>query len=663
MRPGSCGLDSSMMPVRRATTIVAFLLAAATALPARAQTSGPALTPKEAKRKEAAEHYMRARLFAQDTEFEQAVKEFRKAVDLDPEDGALRREYGELLRDIPIYPEAEREARKAVELTPGSAGAHRLLGQVLLATAKDKPRVEEAAAELRKATELGPPDPQGAVALAQASIRLDKPKDAVAALEAVAERAPGPSFYLLYGEALERDGQFEKAEDVYRSLLRMDPENRAASMGLLRVYDRSKQFDKEAALLESFMKGQPGNLAAKTQYATVLLRARRFPESKKAFEQVLAADPGNRDALRMYAALLSETRETDKADETLRKLQSLEPDDPEVAYRRAMNFLEARRLPEAEQVLEDLKKTLATKKTDGSEAGQIDGQLAYIAYLKKDYARATALLTPRLKDGDGVNPQAFNLLEQIARDQEDWAGGLSIAREATSGPGKKTPNVRATYAEFLLRSAAAGDKAEGEKILAALAAEDKPGVLAAADAWQRLDQYGRAADAARAGLQSAPDDPELLFRLAASLERDKKIGESEVAFEKLLKVRPDHAPGMNYLGYMWADRGENLPRALELIRKAVDLEPSNGAYLDSLGWVYYRLDKLDKAEENLVAAATLNPDDATVEEHLGDLWDRKGDVRKGRESWKRALTLKPEPDVKHRLEEKLRKTQSLDAKK
>jgi tetratricopeptide (TPR) repeat protein len=546
---------------------------------------------------------------------------------------------------------------------PSSAGAHRLLGQVLLATAKDKTRAEEAAAELKKSAELGPPDPQGAVALAQAYLRLEKPKEAVAALEAVVERAHGASFLLLYGEALERDGQTAKAEEIYKTLLKQDPENRAASVGLMRVYDRSRQFDKEASLLESFVKGQPGNLAARTQYATVLLRARRFPESRKAFEQVLAADPGNREALRMYAALLSETRETDRADEILRKLQALEPDDPEISYRRAMNFLEARRLTEAERALGDLKKSLSAKKAEGPEGGQIDGQLAYVAYLRKDYARATSLLAPRLWDGDGLNPQAFNLLAQIARDQEDWAEGKRLAREAYEKSGKKSPNVRATYAEFLLRSGSASDRAEGEKILAALAGEDKAGILAAADAWQRLDRYARAADVARQGLERDREDPELLFRLAASLERDKKLGESEATFERLLKVRADHAPGMNYLGYMWADRGENLPRALELIRKAVDLEPSNGAYLDSLGWVYFRIGKLDKAEENLVAASTLNPDDATVEEHLGDLWEKKGDLAKARESWKRALTLKPEPENKRRLEEKLRKTDHLETRK
>ena len=246
-----------MMPVRRVSPLAVFLLAAAAALPAPAQTppSGPSLSPKETRRKEAAEHYIRARLYAQDTQFEEAVKEFRKAVDLDPEDSALRREYGELLRDIPIYPEAEREARKAVELEPSSAGAHRLLGQILLATSKDKARVEEAAAELRKANELGPGDPQGALALAQAYVRLEKPKEAVAALESVVDRAHGPAFLLLYGEALERDNQTEKAEEVYKALLKQDPENRAASLGLLRVYDRSRQFDKEASLLETVREG------------------------------------------------------------------------------------------------------------------------------------------------------------------------------------------------------------------------------------------------------------------------------------------------------------------------------------------------------------------------------------------------------------------------
>ena len=659
------------MPSRRLASAAAALFAVL-GTPLAGQTGGgdvgktsakDALTQKESRRREAVEHYLRAKLYAQDSEFEAAVQEFKKAVDLDPTDGALRREYGELLRDLPVYPEAEKEARKAVELEPGSAGSHRLLGQVLLSTAKDTPRLEEAAAELKKANELAPADPQGAVAYAQALLRLEKPKEASTVLEGVLDRASGPSVLLLYGETLERSGQLQQAEEVYKGLEKLDPENRAALLGLLRVYDRGREFDKAAVILEDFLKLQPGNLGLKTQYGGLLLRGRHFVDARKVFEEVLAADPGNREALRLYAALLSETREPDKADETLRKLQSLEPDDPEVPYRRAVNFLEARRIAEAEGVLRELRATLVAKKPDAPEIAQVDGQLGYAAYLRKDYAAATARLEPHLIGEDGLNLQAYNLLLQIARDREDWTGGLRLAKDAYDKAPRKTPLLRASYAEFLLRSPSAADVADGTKMLDTLAAEDRAGTLAAADAWQRLDKYGRAAAAARAGLERDKEDPDLLFRLAASLEREKKVSESVDAFEKLLKVRSDHAPGLNYLGYMWAERGENLPRALELIRKAVELEPGNGAYLDSLGWVYYRLNKLDKAEENLRAAEVLNPDDATVEEHLGDLFERKGDLALARSTWKRALTLKPDEDVKRRLDEKLQKTEGRAAQK
>jgi tetratricopeptide (TPR) repeat protein len=658
------------MPDRRCfLAFAASLVVFAAPLSAQTGTGGPgkaakdASSQRESQRREAVEHYLRAKLYAQESEFEAAVREFKKAVELDPTDGALRSEYGELLRDLPDYPEAEKQARKAVEFSPKSAGAHRLLGQVILATAKDKAHLEEAAAQLKAANELVPSDPQGAVAYAQVLLRLEKPKEASTVLEEVLDRANGPAVLLLYGETLERSGQLQQAEEVYKGLAKLDPENRAALMGLLRVYDRGRQFDKAAPILESFLKLQPGNLGLKIQYGGLLLRGRRFGEARKVFEDALAADPGNRDALRLYAALLSETREPDKADEVLRKLQMLEPDDLEIPYRRAVNFLEAHRIPEAEAVLQELRAALVAKKPDAPEIAQVDGQLGYAAYLRKDYAAATARLEPHLRGEEGLNLQAYNLLLQIARDREDWTGGLRLAKDAYDKAPKMTQAFQANYAEFRLRSSSAEEQAEGGKMLDVLAAEDKAGTLAAADAWQRLDKYGRAAATARAGLERDKEDPDLLFRLAASLEREKKVSESVDAFEKLLKVRGDHAPGLNYLGYMWADRGENLPRALELIRKAVELEPGNGAYLDSLGWVYFQLNKLDQAEENLRAAAILNPDDATVEEHLGDLFEKKGDVRCARESWKRALTLKPDEDVKRRLDEKLQKTEGRDAQK
>ena len=93
----------------------------------------------------------------------------------------------------------------------------------------------------------------------------------------------------------------------------------------------------------------------------------------------------------------------------------------------------------------------------------------------------------------------------------------------------------------------------------------------------------------------------------ALFERQKKYDASEEAFRKVLALNPDHAGALNYLGYMLADRNVRLDEAYQMIQKAVDLEPENGAYLDSLGWVYYRQGKLTEAEGLLDARPSTSP--------------------------------------------------------
>jgi tetratricopeptide (TPR) repeat protein len=240
----------------------------------------------------------------------------------------------------------------------------------------------------------------------------------------------------------------------------------------------------------------------------------------------------------------------------------------------------------------------------------------------------------------------------VAREENDDAEGLRLVKEAVS-KGAKSYSIQASLGEFLVRSKTASDQKEGTKILMDLArSTERPAVLSAADAWQRLDRYKEAIESAQAGLKNFPADPDLLFRLAASLEREKRHDESVAAFEELIKVRPDHAAALNYLGYMWAEKGENLERSLALIQKAVEIEPSNGAYLDSLGWVYYQMNKLEMAEKYLLEAVRLSPDDSAVEEHLGDLYEKMGNTDKAKLHWKKALALKPDDGGK-KLGEKL----------
>jgi tetratricopeptide (TPR) repeat protein len=95
---------------------------------------------------------------------------------------------------------------------------------------------------------------------------------------------------------------------------------------------------------------------------------------------------------------------------------------------------------------------------------------------------------------------------------------------------------------------------------------------------------------------------------------------------------------LNYLGYMLADQGRKLPEALKLIGEAVDLEPQNGAYLDSLGWVYFKLGQYSEAEANLLKANERMNTDPTIHDHLGEVYEKTGNLKMAVAQWERSMT-------------------------
>src|SRR5947209_11942913 len=104
---------------------------------------------------------------------------------------------------------------------------------------------------------------------------------------------------------------------------------------------------------------------------------------------------------------------------------------------------------------------------------------------------------------------------------------------------------------------------------------------------------------------------------------------------------------------MWAESGTNLDRAADMLNQAVKLEPRNGAYIDSLGWAYFRQGKLDLAEKYLTDATRLLPRDATVHEHLGDVLAKRGEVGRALDLYRAALKLEPEAKDEAKLRTKI----------
>ncbi len=133
------------------------------------------------------------------------------------------------------------------------------------------------------------------------------------------------------------------------------------------------------------------------------------------------------------------------------------------------------------------------------------------------------------------------------------------------------------------------------------------------------------------------NNPEPLYFRGICFERLKQWEKAVDDFKRVLEINPDSADALNYLGYTWVDRNENLDTAFDMIRKAVELEPNSGAIVDSLGWAHYKLGQYDEARLQLEKAVELSPSSATIIDHLGDVYWKLGRFREAGYQWKRAL--------------------------
>ncbi|MCB1452977.1 MAG: tetratricopeptide repeat protein [Rhizobiaceae bacterium] len=192
----------------------------------------------------------------------------------------------------------------------------------------------------------------------------------------------------------------------------------------------------------------------------------------------------------------------------------------------------------------------------------------------------------------------------------------------------------------------------------ARAPDDRRAFLALGSVYSSRMDYRAAANIYDRAVEAIgePDraDWNIFYQRGIAYERLKEWEKAEPNFFKALDLYPDQPQVLNYLGYSWVDMDRNLERGLELIRKAVELRPSDGYIVDSLGWAYYRLGRYDEAAKELERAVSLMPDDPILNDHLGDAYWRVGRRLEARFQWNHARDLDPEPDLLAEVFKKLK---------
>ena len=163
---------------------------------------------------------------------------------------------------------------------------------------------------------------------------------------------------------------------------------------------------------------------------------------------------------------------------------------------------------------------------------------------------------------------------------------------------------------------------------------------------QAKESFEQAWDAAALEPGASPElDPDFYFNYAIACERSGQFNTAEALLQYILRQAPDNAEAFNYLAYMWADRGINLEQALEYINHALDLDPENGAFIDTLGWIYFRLGRCSEALLEIKNALFFMPEDPTIMEHLGDILEALNYHQEALLWWQRAYQKDPQTNA------------------
>lgn len=630
-------------PARRALLLVLPLLLGLLAPVAGAETA-TALPPAKTVTAEAAYQFSLAKMLMDDGDYRAAKDAFESALELDPEAAYVRLEYAEFLARLGRFGrssearlgrlrEAVSQAQAAQDALPGNTDVLRVVAEANLALAAEAPEERDALAAAVAALETirveEPGDVRALLQLGQIYLRQGEADSAVTVFREVVSETPGyRPVYRMLAEALIQSDRTEEAAGALREVLEDEPHSEAARLALAEILSDRGEHREAAEVLTASPVPLEGP-DARSRLATELYLAGNLDASLRELDRLIADVPDSRYFRLLRGLVLSAQARNEEALAALQPLVGEGPGEADVAATVSQLLLRQEREDEAVDLLEG---TLEHLEASGPETEATDARLALARlYATLDrWGVVEATVSPLLGSSEETARAEATLLYADALTEQ---GRGEEALDAVRDDGA---DFDAKRAELLARL---GRDQEALGILRAAATDGPPDVfLTIAEGLHRAERFEETIDPLRSFVEGSPSSTAGRFLLGAALERAGLRAEAVETFRSLVSEQPDFHPALNYLGYMWVEEGENLDRALDLIHRAVELDPDNGAYIDSLGWGYYQLGRYEEAREHLERAARLIQD-STVYEHLGDVYAALGEPANARRAYERAMKL------------------------
>jgi tetratricopeptide (TPR) repeat protein len=592
--------------------------------------------------------FILAKLAAENGRYDESLALLDKVIQKDQQNPVLLYERAMVLIDASRIDKAEAELRRVVGIKPDFYDAQRVLGRLLLDRSNgERAKVEESLLHLQAAFKLYPDDLSTGVTVSQLLVSIGRAAEAERVLAALLERVPDQrAINYNYAQVLTKLGRGNESRKYLERALDLDPTFGPAVLQLIDLYQKENEWQKAAEVLRPLINDDPMNLDLQRQQAFFYLRAGMPEKARASFKTLVAADPKDARSQFYLAEALSDLEQYEEADKIYRGLLEKNANDVEVLASFGLSQAAQKHYDDA---LKTFNVLLSVPEVPDNLEVLAKTQLAFIALQKGNYEEAVTRARPVLIFRDKPNGQAIGIALDALKKQKKYADAVALLQPLVDHY-SADPFVNARYVEVLYR---AGDKKSAAEAAATQARFGPKNATAVAETYMSLQDYPAAIAMMKQQAAAKPDDFDLQFQLGSVYERSGDKTAAEKLFLAILEKNPEHTATLNYLGYMWAESGVNLDRAAELLNRAVTHEPRNGAFIDSLGWVYFRQGKLDLAEKYLTDATHLLPHDATVHEHLGDVFARRGDLMRALNTYRHALTLEPESKDEAKIRNKI----------
>jgi len=461
-----------------------------------------------------------------------------------------------------------------------------------------------AAESYRLAWEFYPESAEIGLAYARALAQTQQYPLALEALEKIV--VPSSELFSLRALCNKQMGNTEQAKADYLELVKFDSTNNLGYMFLASYYQRKQDNDSVEWAMENLARTMPDRYEVLNELAKVQTAKGEVEAARRTYRRSLELAPPrvNTDALMNLADLFNREGQIDSI---LALFGAAVEEEPSNAL---LHMEVARLLLNRDSISQALPHLWSVVRLQPSDF-LARRRLAIVLMSVDSLQVADSILTTLVQAGD-PDPATHFYLGQVAAQRRDFY----LARD-----------------EFQLVTQRADSLVDGW--------------LGLGFTYRRLNQPDREIQTYQDGLvrmRSEPSAIQLYFALGAAFEQAGSVDSAVATFEEILKHDPDHAQTLNYLGYLLADRGIRLEYARDLLERVVKMEPNNAAYLDSYGWVFFRLGKYHEAVRYLKMAADLG-NDWVIFDHLGDAYQAIGETDRAHEWWQKALDRQPDNET------------------